>query len=371
MANILNGFLDNVLTATLNPKGDMGDFRHSSYLFSNNTMALAPKHKHLYHVVFELSAEALSLLPVLNNRYKEQINMLVNAVDLPQMTAAVETRNQYNRKKNFQTSISYNPVTISMHDDNLGITTLLLEAYYRYYYRDGSYLTDPGPFNPRSTYKGGAAHEYRYGLDNDSQTPFFKRITIYHLARKEYTGYTLVNPIISSWGHDRLSDNDGQLASNTMQVMYESVAYTRGKVEAGPDGVPRGFANTNYDRTPSPLNIAGGGTETLLGPGGIADGLNDIFNRPFGLGTILSTANLVKNAKNLTKEGLRSEGLVLAGAIAEASFGNIAFPKSSGKGGTLSDTTTKGGVIVKGTPEFAEKIAIATSNNLTDSEGSF
>ena len=371
MANILNGFLDNLLTATLNPKGDMADFRHSSYLFSSSTMAFAPKHKHLYHVVFELSAEARSLFPALNNRYREQVNMLVKAADLPQMTASVETRNQYNRKKNFQTSIAYSPVTISMHDDNLGVTTLLLESYYRYYYRDGSHSDDPGAFNPRSTYKGGAAHEFRYGLDNDSYTPFFKQITIYHFARKEYTGYTLVNPIISSWGHDRLADDDGALAANTMQLMYESVAYSRGKVEAGPDGVPRGFGNSNYDRTPSSLNIAGGGTETLLGPGGIADGIGDIFSRPFGLGTVLASANLIKNAKKLTKEGLRSEGYAIAGSIASASFGNIAFPKSSGRGGTLADTATKGGDIVKGTPEFAAKIEKAQSNNLTDSEGSF
>lgn len=370
MANILNGFLDNLLTATLTPKGDMGDFRHSSYLFSNDTMALAPKFKHLYHVVFELSPEALSLVPALNNKYKEEINMLVKAADLPQMTAAVETRNQYNRKKNFQTNIAYSPVTIRMHDDNLGVTTLLLEAYYRYYYRDGSYGDQPGAFNSRASYKGGASHEYRYGLDNDSQTPFFKQITIYHLARKEYTGYTLVNPIISSWGHDSLSDDDGQTASNTMQVMYESVAYTRGKVVAGPNGVPRGFGNRHYDQTPSPLNIAGGGTATLLGPGGIADGITDLFSQPFGLGTILSAANLIKNGKNLTKEGLRLEGYKLAGAVgtvlltgADSGFGNIAFPKNSGRGGTLTDVPTKGGTAAKGTPAFAAKVAQATSNN--------
>jgi hypothetical protein len=372
MANLLNGFLDNLLTATLNPKGDMGDFRHASYLFSNNTMALAPKHKHLYHVVFELSAEALQLLPILNNKYKEEINMLVKSADLPQMTAAVETRNQYNRKKNFQTNISYSPVTITMHDDNLGATTLLLEAYYRYYYKDGSHFTNPGPFDARATYKGGAAHEYRYGLDNDSQTPFFKQITIYHLARQEYTGYTLVNPLITSWGHDRLADDDGQTASNTMQVMYESVAYSRGKVVAGPDGSPRGFGNRYYDQTPSPLSIAGGGTETLLGPGGIADGIGDILSQPFGLSTILNGANLIKNAKNLTKEGLRSEGFAVAGMIGNvilpsgSGIGNIAFPKNSGRGGSLSDIATRGGGAAKGTAAFAGKLAQAQQNNSTN-----
>ena len=48
MANLLKGFLDNVLKGTLNPKGNLADFAHASRLYVDDSFRLAPKQKFLY-----------------------------------------------------------------------------------------------------------------------------------------------------------------------------------------------------------------------------------------------------------------------------------------------------------------------------------
>ena len=122
MANILNGFLDNLLSGTTNPKGDMADFQHAARLYTDDAFRLAPKAKFLYHVVIELSPTASANLPQLDQRHKNEINLLVKSVDLPKVSMNTVTKNMYNRKKNLQTSLEYDPVNITFHDDNLGIT---------------------------------------------------------------------------------------------------------------------------------------------------------------------------------------------------------------------------------------------------------
>ena len=45
MANILNGFLNNVLQGALNPGGNLKDYQHASRLFVDDGFRLAPKTK--------------------------------------------------------------------------------------------------------------------------------------------------------------------------------------------------------------------------------------------------------------------------------------------------------------------------------------
>ena len=53
MANIFNGFLDNLVNGALSPKGDMADYTHAARLYTDDNFRLAPKQKFLYHVVFQ------------------------------------------------------------------------------------------------------------------------------------------------------------------------------------------------------------------------------------------------------------------------------------------------------------------------------
>ena len=339
MANLLKGFLDNVFKGTLNPKGNLADFAHGSRLYVDESFRLAPKQKFLYHVVFHLNPDALTSVPPISN-HKNELNMLVKNVDLPKYTVDTLVAQQYNKKRKIQTKIQYDPIQVVFHDDNYGVTTALWESYYRYYFADGRYSSADTVGNPNHTaikqyfhsnaFQGSDLNKFRFGKDSDVDKPFFTSIQIYQMARKTYTCFTLVNPVISQWQHDTLNNQESGPVANSMTLEYEAVLYSRGRVQ---NNAPQGFGAEHYDKTPSPNSLAGGGTTSLLGDGGILSGLG-LFGGNTGphtyigsalgqngvgkitLGSILRTANRLKNAKKLTKEGLRQEGFnILTGAI--------------------------------------------------------
>lgn len=345
-----NGFFNNLLGGVLSPKGNMADYSHASKLYAADTFRLAPKQKFLYHVAFNLNENVINrLMPNWDKKHGLEVNMLVKTVDLPKFNIDVVTKNKYNRKKNLQTKIEYAPINIVFHDDNQGLSTQLWAAYYQYYYRDGTHGTRDGAGKPNQTarpydrfnaYKGSANNSDRFGFDNDSYEPFFTSIQISQMARKVYTTFTLVNPIIQSWSHDTMDNSaSAEPVANTMSVAYESVFYADGPVEAG--NAPVGFAESHYDLTPSP--IAAGSASSLFGGAGILAGgssvLGDIASGRANLGTILTATRTIKNAKNLTKEGVRSEAFQVTGralgqtaGVNVSGLANSSFPKSGGRG---------------------------------------
>jgi hypothetical protein len=350
MASIFNGFLDNLVNGALSPKGDMADYAHAARLYTDDNFRLAPKQKFLYHVTLNLNDNVVNkVLPGWAGRHSNEVNMLVKSVTMPKFDMSVETKNKYNRKKNLYTRIDYSPVTITFHDDNNSITTQLWTAYYNYYFRDGTYGSRDGAGKPNQTarpydrfnsYKGSTANSDRFGLDNNQYEPFFTSIQISQLARHQYLTLTLVNPIIESWQHDTLDNSaSAEPVQNSMSVAYETVFYADGAVEEG--NAPKGFASTHYDSTPSP--IAAGSSASLFGSSGVLAGgasvLGDLASGKADLGTLLTAARTVNNAKKLTKEGIRQEGYQIAGQTIRTATGtnvsglaNTSFPKSGGNG---------------------------------------
>ena len=244
------------LDALFNSGHDLADWRHAAYLYREDNFKLGPKQKFLYHVSLEPTFSAREYLPY---EQREEINMLIKSVDLPKFQIQSETLNQYNRKKNVQTGIEYQPVSITFHDDNFGLTTALMESYYRYYFRDGYYTSDNNVNNsgqshhPRSSYRNSNFSKFKYGFDNGSVQPFFNQITIFQLARGNWTGFTLVNPLITDFGHDSLDNSDSSTVENRMTISYEAVRYTRNSVAASP---PPGFANSHYHKSIPPSNLS-------------------------------------------------------------------------------------------------------------------
>jgi len=350
MAATSNGFFDNLANGILGPKGNMGDWQHASRLYIDNDLKFAPKQKYLYHCYFQLDPVVSSIMPELKEKHNLEIGMLVKAADLPRFQAMVETRNKYNRKKNIQTAIQYEPITITFHDDNYGVTTALLEAYYRYYFADAGYGRVPGAYNKAgagdNTYLGSGRNQFKYGLDNNISVPFFQNIQISQIAKKAYTTYTIVNPMITNWQHDSVDNSDGTTTmQNTITVVYEAVHYNRGNVVTGTEGNPVGYGSQeHYDTQPSPISLLGGGTLGLAGSFGAGADLYDYiskgsaFRSPLEAG--LAAFQLVRNLEGLTSEGLREEGFRLAedvlGDIAGtdvSGVANVVIPKSNGQGG--------------------------------------
>ena len=245
-------------TSYYGPKGNLASYEHGMRLFVDGNMEYAPKVAFLYHVNFVLNSGAKALLPGFvsaNGLGINEIGLLAKSASLPKFQPQVETLNRYNQKKNIQTKIVYDPVTISLHDDKKSLTSALLQAYYRYYFVDGNYGVRPYAYNPDNTYKGSIE---RYGLDAKiPQKHFFKEIHISQLSRGLYTRYTLVNPILSKFDHDDLDySEDTKALQNNITINYEAVFAETGKISEN-SGVPDGFAQVRYDHKPSSLGAAG------------------------------------------------------------------------------------------------------------------
>lgn len=345
MANKFTRFLKSFAQGVLNPKGQLGDFRHASRLYVDNFYALSPRTKFMYHVSFDINSQALKS-QAFKKEHRKELGMLVKSADLPKFTITTQTKNQYNRKKTVQTQIEYSPLNIVFHDDNAGVTNALWALYYGYYYVDRS---KPKEKYEKSPYKKDV---YKGGLDNNQSEPFFNSITIYTLSRKRFLSYTLVNPLITEWSHSPVSQSESNgIMENSMTVAYEGVIYNGGSVSVGN---PDNFAELHYDTLPSPLSIAGGGTRSLTGTGGVLAGINQVFgalgsgtafSSPGNfLGTAIAAVNTYNNARSLTGAGLRQEGLNILtspagiGAIAGA-IGGVAgaiWPKGTNQSGTTN-----------------------------------
>ena len=236
---------------TLKKPTVLRDYRHASRLYVENNYGYAPKVGFLYYVVFNINPAAIP-----NGEWKEKrsrdIGLLVKKIDLPKFTIANETLNQYNRKTVVSTKITYNPVNVEFHDDNLDIINKLWMNYYDYHFADEA-QAEKGSFG--NTKYGEADNVY--GIYNSGAgVPFFDSVDIYTLHQQDYTQMTLVNPKISEWQHDSLNQAEGnKIQTNKMTLAYESVIYKYGIIRDNP--AARGFTDTFYDKEPSPLVIGG------------------------------------------------------------------------------------------------------------------
>lgn len=331
MSNILTSFLG----ATSGGDEFLKDHQHARALYrDDNLYDLAPKAGWMYYVRLGINPAVKGKLnKTWVQRFEQFVGVLAKSVDLPKFKIATETVNQYNRKTVVQTKLTYDPVSIVFHDDMANATTNLWKNYYEYYFADGrtgistAFKLAKSSADFADTKYDNTA--YAYGLANGQDLPFFTSIEIYQLNKQRYQSFTLLNPIIKDWAHDSLDQSQGnKVMTNKMTIEYEAVVYGSGRAKKV------GFTNNHYDNSPSPLSIAGGGTNSLLGPGGIVPGASELlgdfadvdqstsFLELAGLG--VKAANLAKNASKLTAAQIKQGGYsVLSGQL--ANLANVGF----------------------------------------------
>ena len=265
------------------------DQQHASKMFAVDQFRLAPKHKFLFHVAFNINESALKSINI-KQRHSNEINMLVKSTDLPKFTVSTDMLNQYNRKKVVQYTHKPDPITMKFHDDNMGLITQMWYNYYSYYYADPTSADVNGAYGRNATRKSDFITT-AYGLDNSSTQPFFNYIKIYQMSRHEFVCYTLYNPLITSWQHGGVAYAENSLNEETMNISYEAVSYTTGNMA---DVTPEGFGQEHYDVTPSPL--AGDFNQTSSNPS-FADGLNIAASAESFLNTVITQVNTAQNTK--------------------------------------------------------------------------
>ena len=301
--NYLQGFQDGL--------PGMKDYQHASRLYLDDNFKLMPKQKFLFHVVFNTD-EGLFVNGFEPNE-KLQLNMLVKACDLPKYDMSYEEKVQYNKKMYAATRIAYEPVNITFHDDHADTVNAFWKKYYEYN------IADPVGMNADNVISATKDDYFdaidtratnKFGMDTPRKRkkPYLKGVEIFVLHKQRFTSMTLVNPVIGSFSHDNLDQADGAgVLNNTMQILYETVIYKAGVINR--NTVP-GFATINYDNSPSPLTVLGGGTNSIFGPGGVVDGIGSVLGNVRSgniLGAILGAANTYNNAKKIKKKDVKEE----------------------------------------------------------------
>ena len=324
--SIKDAFLFNLESQT-----HLRDARHAHQIYTQNNFAFAPKTKYMYHVRFEPNQEVGNSADSNVFRFQKELGLLVKSADLPSFRASVENKQQYNRKKNVQTRVDYQDCRIAFHDDNTGVTRALLEEYYRYYFVDANKTTDgvDGAYGARDKY---SAKVPSYGLDNRRLDPFFKYITIYQLARREWFAYTLVNPLLSAWDHGDVASSGTDFNENTITVAYEAVQYTSGNVA---QETPAGFADasTGYDVTPSPL----GYLDNSMIPSNSQKGLLPALA---GLGTSALLKKAFGNSNSPSKNILKQVATGVIGGVVTNVLSQNNLPVPDPQNQQISTTST-------------------------------
>ena len=266
---IAGGILNQAVTGD-----NLADRKHASKLFVADNFRLVPKFGFLYHVFIDLNTQVVR--PDSQNpdpaRFDE-LGMMAKSVGLPTFNMDVKKLNAYNRPNLVQGKITYNPISISFHDDSSNVVRNFWYDYYNYHYRDSDY--DEAMYKIKHKYQAERpTNKWGYTPRNPLAPQYINSIRIYSLSRKNFSEYVLINPVIKSFNHGEHQAGSNDTMTHTMSVEFETVLYYYGKV--GPN-VVKGFADLHYDKTPSPLTVAGGGTRSVLGEGGVLEQTDDIL----------------------------------------------------------------------------------------------
>jgi hypothetical protein len=317
----MNAFL-NALTG----RKAIRDYQHASRTFRDGNFRLAPKQKFLFYVVFNLSPTAAAIV---KDETKREISMLVKSVELPTYTFDTTQMNQYNRVRNIQSKLNFNPINIRIHDDMADISRNMWYAYMDYYYTDQAY-ENFATYRYKDTYGPRVAR--MFGYERANHEPFFDDIRIYSIYGKKFTEYTLINPLLTNYNHDSHDHSQSDVLENIMQVEYELVKYATGFI--GGVGSPTGFGDLHYDKKASPLSPEGGGTTSLFGVGGLFDATGqmsqDLASGKFGSAAIQGLRTF-QNFQNVDlKSFVNSE---ISQGVRKALKGEnpFAFPGSAGQ----------------------------------------
>ena len=296
MAGFFNQFLKELATGD-----EIHDWQHASRTFIDGLYRLSPKIGTVYHVFMDLNP----VVSQVDQNSQIEIGMMAKSVALPRFSVTTKTYNAYNRKNIAQEKINYDPLTISFHDDSADVVRDFWYGYYSYYYRDADHQETM--YNQEHKYKKRQEQNWGFTPLTSQGTPnYINAIRIYSLHQKAFSSYTLIRPTITSFQHGQHQAGEYTPMENTMTVAYEAVQYATGAVS---NGTVIGFNTIHYDHSPSPLTSLGGGTTSILGPGGLVEGASDVItnlqNGNF-LGAALGgfrTANNFKNTNLKTVAG--------------------------------------------------------------------
>ncbi len=152
------------------------------------------------------------------------------------------------------------------------------------------------------------------------------------MARHEYVCYTLQNPLISSWNHNKLGYSENATHDNNMSLEYEAVSYSYGIINTE-EGLPEGFGQGRYDTVPSPLQgsmVEGAASSSFIDSSKLKNNAESI------LGNVIESINSYQNTSSVKEN---NNTIIINNQIIPPpnnGISNTVFPQAT----VVSDTTT-------------------------------
>jgi hypothetical protein len=261
------------------PQQNLRDWQHATRTFVDGLYRLAPKYSNLFHVYIDLDTNISNI----TDPSVREIGLMAKSVQLPRVTVHTKTYNAYNRKMVQQERVSYEPVSITFHDDSADVVRTFWNNYFNFYYRDSDYK-DLQTYQNDSKYND--RQEQLWGFTprkENSNRPYIQSIRIYSLHQKRFSAYTLVRPVIAAYQPGTHTAGEYTAMEQSISVNYEAIQYDSGPVS---NNTVLGFDQGHYDTTDSPLRNLG----ALIGAG--TNILHNIENGDLG--------SLVQNGINAT-----------------------------------------------------------------------
>lgn len=249
------------LRQSIAPDQNVRDYQHASRTFIDSLYRLSPKLSNLFHVYIDINQN----ITTVDQANQIEIGLMAKDVQLPKFNVQNRVHNAYNRKIVQQERVTYDPITITFHDDSQDQVRNFWRDYFQYYYRDSDYLSNEQTYNYDGKYKQRQQQNWGFSpLSDSGNQNYINAIRIYSLHQKRFSSYNLIRPTITSFSHGQHMTSEYNPMENSMTIQYEAVLYDSGPVSSG---VVQGFDVIHYDNTPSPLRNSGavlGGIENVI-----------------------------------------------------------------------------------------------------------
>lgn len=206
------------------------DSRTASRVFGmrDSILTKIPRHKFLFYVNFLRPIGQGG--PTNYGDWTTGISFLVKRVSRPDISFGVSVHNQYNKKRLTQNKIEYKPISVDFYDTYDQRVLQMFKEYLRYYYGDfqGKFLTSWNYDVTSSEFLIPGDIDFGFVPPNGSpnEARFFERIEVYLFGLGDYSKFSLINPLITSfrYGDEDYSDTNSQQMI-TMDFEYEAIQF--------------------------------------------------------------------------------------------------------------------------------------------------
>lgn len=192
-----------------------------------------PRQQFQGYVNFIFNRNVLQLLGNENLTFKTSMSSLVRTAQLPSVEFNIEEKNNFNKKRNITTGVSYNPVDITVFDtvNNEWLTVLM--KYFAYLHmdprnkntfgnRDISFYT---PMTEELTPGFGAKGNFNSneaGINLQIDQNFFERVDYILYAGGKGVQYSIMKPMIKSFAPKNIDYASSDFMEFQLQLVYEN-----------------------------------------------------------------------------------------------------------------------------------------------------